>query len=1482
MARRSGVFTPSPRLPHVAVHHHPAQPAAHRLRIVQLICIVALFGSLLPGGSAQAQDAGAAEARAGNAVSPITINELHYNHDVEAELVEFVELHNIAKVAVNLGGWALDGGIDYVFPANTWIAPGGYLVVAEDVAALKAKWPAAASVVVGPYERRLASDGDTVEVRDNEGDLLDLVEYGLGFPWPTVGEAPGHSIQLLNPEYDNARAGNWRSAAPTPGQRNAVFTYTVFPLFEQVSHTPRSPKSDEPVQITVSIDVPQGIQSMRLFYQVVEPGNYIALQDPAYQSNWTAVDMQFSADRGYQATLPASLQRHRRLIRYRIEMVDRAGTRVVAPFPDDPQPNFAYFVYDGIPPWTGSVTGDGNGRVTHDFNAMRPVALYQVLAKPMDVADAMFMPPSDRAEGYVGNDYLWQATLVYDGVVYDHVRFRARGGRDRYATGKSNWKITFNRGHYLQAHDDYGQPYRTRWDKLNLNSVIQQVHRDRRGEQGLFESITYRLFNLAGVEGPYTHYAHLRVITGASEQGGNQYEGDFWGLYLAIEQPDGKMLDEHDMPDGNLYKMENWTGELNHQGHGMASDGTDLSEFMYAYTYMDPGSDWWRANFDLEKYYLYRAITEFVRHYDVNEGKNYLYFHNPETGKWSIHPWDVDLTWERDMPGDGNEPFRNRVLTRGEFQVEYQNHLRELRDLLFNPDQMFPMLDEHAGWVDTPGDGPSLVDADRAKWDYNPIFYTRYVVWGRTLPGHFYRKGQPQTFRGMVTLMKNWVVSRSEWLDLNVLTDRENPATPGVYYRGAAGYPADSLRFESGGYSDPQGSSTFAALEWRIAEINYPGAPVYDAQRPHRYEIEPSWESGEISSFMASLTPPKGVVQPGRAYRVRVRMKDNSGRWSHWSPPVQFVAGAPLQPPISTLTISEIMYHPLPEQHFSSDDLEFVELYNLGRETVDLSNVRLTDGLDFTFPPGTGLAPGGHMVVARDIEAFIARYGFRPLGPYDRRLSNGGDTITAVDPFGRTLFSVTYDDSSPWPESADGGGPSLTHAPLNSDPASPTSWRASNAINGSPAGYDPAAIVISEVLTVPGPGQDLSVELYNPTGQSHNVGLWYLSDVPGDPRKARIPEGISVPANGYVTIGADVLRQIGADGGIEWAQSGRQTLYITSANGARMTGYSHRVDFSVAAPGVTVGRHVDSRGQEQFVAQSRMTLGAANAGPRAEPVVISAIGYGGEPDYIELANAGSQAVKLYDESGAPGTAAWQLSGAFFRFPAGVALGPGERLLVTEDLPETVCLSGMVGDRQVYGPLTRLLDESGEEVALWQPIRRGPGNVLDAVLVERVEYGLAGGWPMEGAPGLLRTNLDAFGNDPANWSAAALPGAAAGTPGSLCSLRATAAGDAVEVVWSLLPDPATVEYRVLRGTGFNKENLVEVGRVSAAAPSAPLAESAASAAAAVYRIEDAGAAPGVAYVYWLESVSTGDAVQELGLTSVQTSHLHTFLPVLGGR
>ena len=54
-------------------------------------------------------------------------------------------------------------------------------------------------------------------------------------------------------------------------------------------------------------------------------------------------------------------------------------------------------------------------------------------------------------------------------------------------------------------------------------------------------------------------------------------------MYLAIEQEDGRFLDEHDLPDGNFYKMEGGSGELNNLGPLGPTDKSDLNSFLNTY-----------------------------------------------------------------------------------------------------------------------------------------------------------------------------------------------------------------------------------------------------------------------------------------------------------------------------------------------------------------------------------------------------------------------------------------------------------------------------------------------------------------------------------------------------------------------------------------------------------------------------------------------------------------------------------------------------------------------------------------------------------------------------------------------------------------------------------------------------------------------------------------------------------------------------------
>ncbi len=203
------------------------------------------------------------------------------------------------------------------------------------------------------------------------------------------------------------------------------------------------------------------------------------------------------------------------------------------------------------------------------------------------------------------------------------------------------------------------------------------------------------------------------------------------------------------------------------------------------------------------------------------------------------------------MIGDGDEPFYDLVAKNPAFTLAYQNRMREIRDLLFNPEEVNRMIDEYANLIDAASNGLSMVDADRTLWDYNPIFRSRYVSPIKTAVGQYYKRAADGSFRGMAELMKTWVVTRGAWIDDHITNDPQIPQTPWVGYIGAPGFPADGLRFQSAYFFDPQGTHTFGAMKWRFAEIVRPGLPTYDPNLPQRYETQSTWESTILPDFTA-------------------------------------------------------------------------------------------------------------------------------------------------------------------------------------------------------------------------------------------------------------------------------------------------------------------------------------------------------------------------------------------------------------------------------------------------------------------------------------------------------------------------------------------------------------------------------------------------------------------------------------------------------
>jgi len=199
--------------------------------------------------------------------------------------------------------------------------------------------------------------------------------------------------------------------------------------------------------------------------------------------------------------------------------------------------------------------------------------------------------------------------------------------------------------------------------------------------------------------------------------------------------------------------------------------------------------------------------------------------------------------------------------------------------------------------------------------------------------------------------------------------------------------------------------------------------------------------SGEIYQYA-------GPFSIGGSTRVKARVLVPGNVYSPWSGLAEAVFA--VGPVAESLRISELMYHP------TEPNTEFIELTNIGTETINLNLVTFTDGVEFTFP-SFELAPAGYVLIVEDPNAFEAKYGpgLPIAGAYAGNLSNSGEQTEFQDAAGQVIQSFRFKDG--WHHSTDGEGFSLTiKDPAAADPnalGQKSSWRPSATPGGSP-GFD--------------------------------------------------------------------------------------------------------------------------------------------------------------------------------------------------------------------------------------------------------------------------------------------------------------------------------------------------------------------------------------------------------------------------------------------
>jgi hypothetical protein len=428
----------------------------------------------------------------------------------------------------------------------------------------------------------------------------------------------------------------------------------------------------------------------------------------------------------------------------------------------------------------------------------------------------------------------------------------------------------------------------------------------------------------------------------------------------------------------------------------------------------------------------------------------------------------------------------------------------------------------------------------------------------------------------------------------------------------------------------------------------------------------------------------------------------------------------------SDLTVSEIHYNPN-----SQEKIEFIELRNTSDATVNLSGAQFTDGIGFTFPIGTTLAPQSSLVVVENEEAFRQVYmnsesawffeGISVAGEFVGALRNNGEGLALVDREGADIVRFSYNDKGGWPGRPDGGGSSLELRDPAAVPAvleaknvwlsDSSNWRPSSEFFGSP-GRDGSGpdnrVVINEILASPIEPATDAIELLNTGDTALDISGWFLSDSSTNYKKYALPAGSVLDANAILVVTGDQF-----DFGLSGSRGDDVTL-IESDPAGNFLGFVDRVEFPASAPGESFGRWPDASGNLYPMTQNTLaSLNSSNGNTvRIGPVVISEVHYNPDgPDdgreFIVLTNAGTTAQNI---------STWRMRGEVdYDFGGGFEIEPGASLtLVGFDPADAATLatfreaygsspaSGFVGPWNTGTALGGKLDDGGGSVRLLRP------------------------------------------------------------------------------------------------------------------------------------------------------------------------------------
>lgn len=966
----------------------------------------------------------------------VVFNEIMYHPSINEATMEWVELHNQMAVDVDLSGWTITGGVEYEFAEGTVIPGRGCLVVASSPPALASA--TGLTNVLGPFTGRLSNDGEKLELRNRNNRLMDRVSYGTDGEWPVGADGAGVSLAKRAENSASTLAENWTVSAfigGTPGQRN----FATSP-FELTSRRPllldgtwkfdasgsdlgaawREIAFDDSAwatgqalfragDVTVQAGDPQPVPTVfstgvDASGAVVSPG----LPDPHYQLTQSA-----------HGTPPPPPIVATVIQNHPAWLANDAVSSWIGPVnpgtADVAAGTYIYrtsFSLEGFDSSAAALTF----RVAAD-NRLNDVRLNGVSKGIAYVGFSAFSGNFSVTSGFVDGTNTLDFITANDGTTANPAGFRARLSATARKLIPNNTTLPAGRTNYY-FRTRFNLETAPRYATLQLNAVI--------ADGAVF------------------------YLNGAEVLRWNMPEGPITAATLAVSNvPSPAYLGPFQLPNTALVAG---TNVLAVELHGAAAGLTNLL---------------FGAALELTTTNMLVPPPVTLAFNEVASGTNGDFW--IELLNHGAHPLDLSgcRLVHRGPAANHNFMLPPETLAAGAF---LQLPAGALGFSATTGDRLFLYGPEAASVIDA----VVVKDVPRGRWPDGTGDW-----WFPTA----LTPGASNHFEFSRDVVINEIMYHAPTLPAEAATYGTNVlvSITNRWKYDARGADLGSA-WRTPGYSDgdwPEGRALFHNTTSVLPAEKHTQVPLVDAEGARIvtwYFRTPFVFMGETIGAQLTLRP---IVDDGAIYYLNgvefFRQNMPTGAVTYATLASQGVATptytGPFVVPVTNLlagtNLLAVEVHQFTTNPIAADMAfgvevraygqqsaplpvrespeAWVELFNRGTNAVDLTGWRLDEGIDFRFAPGTTLPAGGYLVVAKDVDFVRTQHpGITVVGPFNKQLGRGGDTVVLKDAANNPADNVRYFDGGRWPEYADGGGSSLELRDPWADNVQAEAWAASD------------------------------------------------------------------------------------------------------------------------------------------------------------------------------------------------------------------------------------------------------------------------------------------------------------------------------------------------------------------------------------------------------------------------------------------------------